>query len=146
MPLLSLLWSLCLSLQKKLLEEELEKVNADQWTEVQKSGKPIQENSKKGKEAKLRNGVSVVGNKSQSSGPSNQFAVLSSSNLVLEEGEIQRLNEHDDELKLNSRPLEQTGPSLELISGVYIQESHPSSRPLDQFRPNSGFLSAGVVL
>ena len=49
--------------KKKLSEEDLEKDKAGQWTQVQKSGKPTQENSKKGKEAKFRNGVSVVGNK-----------------------------------------------------------------------------------
>ena len=56
----------------------------------------------------------------------------------MEEGEIQGFKEHEDELELNSGPLEQYGPSSELfIGGVNLQETHPSPGPLEQSGPNS---------
>ena len=121
----------------------------DQWTQVQKAGNSNQGPRKKGK-GKYMNGD--VG-KSQADGlpkaPSNPFAVLSPPEDFLEEGEVQKFEEHELDSEVISTSQEQVGlsPPREGVLSIPIcaspspstihGEGGPSHSPIRSSSPPS---------
>ena len=126
MQILPWLWSFFPELQKES-EEENAIVKDDQQTQVQKEGNSNQGPRKKGK------GKSVNGDagKPQADGlpkfPPNPFAVLSPPKYFLEEGEVQKFEEHEQESEVNSTPQEQVvlTPPREGVLSLPICASPP---------------------
>ena len=104
---------------KKKSEEEIENEKDKQWTQVQKAGSSNQGPIKKGKESKTMKGDSIVGKNylipravDISKAPSNHFVVLSSSEALLEGGEMQQFDGNEINSEVNTVTLDQAGPSL----------------------------------
>ena len=103
-----------------------------------KTGNSNQGPRKKGKESKSVLGGSTTGNPSQvvdiPKVSPNPFAVLSSSEAILEEGELQQFDGNELDSEGNTIPKEHAGPSL---SAPPLDGGPPYTSPIDASSPLS---------